>query len=72
MGRGRDSMYALYRIPIEVVPFVDVDEEAAGAQAIPLHLGVVRLRKYRVRDRVDRSAGEIDLFEGYPHTVPDG
>ena len=65
-------MYALYRIPIEVVPFVDVDEEAAGAQAIPLHLSVVRLRKYRVRDRVDRSAGEVNFYKGYPHTMPDG
>ena len=72
MGRGRDSMYALYRIPIEVVPFVDVDEEAAGAQAVPLHLSVVRLRKYRVRDRVDRSAGEVNFYKGYPHTMPDG
>ena len=65
-------MYTLYRIPIEVVLFVDVDEEAAGAQAVPLHLSVVRLHKYRVQDRVDWSAGEVNFYKGYPHTMPDG
>ena len=72
MGRGRDSMYALYGIAIEFIPFVDVDEEASGAQAIPLHLSVVRLCKNRVRDRVNCSAGEVYFFEGYPDTVSDG